>query len=100
MLLSTASGLMISMTSLINPEIFSRSNDQYALAASTLAKSKRSETRWMSLARFLSTMERYNDFMELSRELIKHNKKAYKATDYPNATGNTNKPPEVLPRTK
>ncbi|MBW2208731.1 MAG: hydroxylamine oxidoreductase, partial [Deltaproteobacteria bacterium] len=49
---------------------------------------------------FFECKERYNDFMELSRDLIKHNKKAYRATDYPNATGNTNKPPEVLPRTK
>ena len=36
---------------------------------------------------FYECKERYNDFMELSRELIKHNKKAYKAPDYPNATG-------------
>jgi hypothetical protein len=49
---------------------------------------------------FYDCKERYNDFMELSRELIKHNKKAYKAPDYPNATGNTKKPPEVLPRTQ
>ena len=49
---------------------------------------------------FYDCKERYNDFMELSRDLIKHNKKAYKAPDYPNATGNTNKPPEILPRTK
>lgn len=48
---------------------------------------------------FYECKERYNDFMELSRDLIKHNKKAYKASDYPNATGNKNKPPEVLPRT-
>jgi hypothetical protein len=49
---------------------------------------------------FYDCKERYNDFMEYARDLIKHNKKAYKATDYPNATGNTNKPPEVLPRSK
>ena len=49
---------------------------------------------------FYDCKERFNDFMELARDLIKHNRKAYKATDYPNATGNTNKPPEVLPRTK
>jgi len=49
---------------------------------------------------FYECKERYNDFMELARDLLKHNKKAYRATDYPNATGNTNKPPEVLPRTK
>ncbi|OEU77689.1 MAG: hydroxylamine oxidoreductase [Desulfobacterales bacterium C00003060] len=49
---------------------------------------------------FYDCKERYNDFMEHSRDLIKHNRKAYKATDYPNATGNTTKPPEVLPKTQ
>ncbi len=47
---------------------------------------------------FYECKERYNDFMEVSRDLIKHNKKAHKAPDYPNATGNTSKPPEVMPR--
>ncbi len=47
---------------------------------------------------FYECKERYNDFMELSRDLLKHNKKAYKAPDYPNATGDKNKPPQVLPR--
>jgi nitrate/TMAO reductase-like tetraheme cytochrome c subunit len=46
---------------------------------------------------FYDMKERYNDFMELSRDLLKHNKKAYKAPDYPNATGDTTKPPEVAP---
>jgi hypothetical protein len=35
--------------------------------------------------------------MEEARELIKHNKKAYKAEDWPNATGNTTKPKAVFP---
>ena len=48
---------------------------------------------------FYECKERYNEFMEISRDLIRHNKKAHKAPDYPNATGNTSKPPEVLPRT-
>ena len=49
---------------------------------------------------FYECKKRYNSFMEEARELISHNKKAYKATDFPNATGNTSKPPEVLPRTQ
>jgi len=36
--------------------------------------------------------------MELSRDLIKNNKKAFRAPDYPNATGDKNKPPQALPR--
>ena len=36
--------------------------------------------------------------MEEARGLIKHGKKAYKAEDFPNATGSTEKPPEVLPK--
>jgi len=47
---------------------------------------------------FYETKKRYNSFMKEARELIKHNKKAYKAADFPNATGNTEKPPEVLPK--
>ncbi len=47
---------------------------------------------------FYDCKERYNDFMELARDLLKHNKKAYKAPDYPNATGNTKRPPEAMPR--
>jgi len=49
---------------------------------------------------FYEVKKVYNKFMEESRDLIKHNKKAYRAVDFPNATGNTNKPPEVLPKTK
>ncbi len=47
---------------------------------------------------FYETKKRYNYFMKEARELIKHNKKAYRAIDFPNATGNTKKPPEVLPK--
>ncbi len=47
---------------------------------------------------FFECKGRYNQFMELSRDLIKNNKKAFKAPDYPNATGDKNKPPQVLPR--
>ncbi len=45
---------------------------------------------------FYECKKRYNNYMEEARELIQHNKKAYKATDYPNATGKTTKPPEVF----
>ena len=38
--------------------------------------------------------------MEEANELIKHNKKAYVAKDFPNATGNTTKPKEVFPEGK
>ena len=37
---------------------------------------------------------------KLSCDLIKQNKKAYKSPDYPDAAGNTKKPPEALPRTQ
>ena len=47
---------------------------------------------------FYECKKRYNSFMKEARELIKHNKKAYVATDFPNATGNTTKPEEVLPK--
>ena len=36
--------------------------------------------------------------MEEARDLIKHNKKAYKAMDFPNATGNTIPPEAVFPK--
>ena len=35
--------------------------------------------------------------MEESRDLIEHNKKAYIATDFPNATGDTTKPKQLFP---
>jgi hypothetical protein len=41
--------------------------------------------------------KRFANYMEEARELIKHNKKAYKAEDWPNATGNTIRPKEVFP---
>ena len=34
--------------------------------------------------------------MEEARDLIRHNRKAYIATDFPNATGSTTKPKEVF----
>nr|WP_232364310.1 multiheme c-type cytochrome [Desulforapulum autotrophicum] len=40
----------------------------------------------------------YNKFMENSNELIKHNKKAYKHTDYPNATGARKQGPVTQPK--
>jgi hypothetical protein len=45
---------------------------------------------------FYECKKRYNNFMEEARDLIQHNQKAYKATDYPGATGSTVKPPEVF----
>jgi hypothetical protein len=36
--------------------------------------------------------------VEEANDLIEHNIKAYKALDFPAATGNTNKPPEALPK--
>ncbi|MBW2174661.1 MAG: hydroxylamine oxidoreductase, partial [Deltaproteobacteria bacterium] len=45
---------------------------------------------------FYECKKRFNNYMEEARDAIKHNKKAYKATDFPNATGNTTKPVEVF----
>jgi len=36
--------------------------------------------------------------MEEARDLLEHNKKAYIAKDWPNATGNTTRPVEVFPK--
>ena len=47
---------------------------------------------------FYELKKRFSNYMEEARDLIKHNKKAYKALDFPNATGNTTKPPEVIPK--
>jgi hypothetical protein len=44
---------------------------------------------------FYECKKRLNNFMEDANDLIRDNKKAYKAVDYPNATGDTTKP-EVL----
>ena len=45
---------------------------------------------------FYELKKRYVNFMEEAQDLIEHNKKAYKAADFPNATGSTIKPPEVF----
>ena len=45
---------------------------------------------------FYECKKRYSNFMEEARELIKHNKKAYKAEDFPNATGDTTRPKEIF----
>jgi hypothetical protein len=44
---------------------------------------------------FYECKKRFNNFMEDANTLIRENKKAYKAVNYPNATGDTTKP-EVL----
>jgi hypothetical protein len=44
---------------------------------------------------FYECKKRFANFMEEANDLIKHNKKAYKAEDWPNATGGTTKP-EVI----
>ena len=49
---------------------------------------------------FYECKKRYNSFMEKARDLIQHNKKAYKAADFPNATGNTKPPEEVFGKRK
>ena len=45
---------------------------------------------------FYECKKRYNNYMEEAGELIKKNKKAYVAKDFPNATGSTTKPKEVF----
>jgi hydroxylamine dehydrogenase len=45
---------------------------------------------------FYECKKRFNNFMEEARELIQNNKKAYKAPDFPNATGNATPPAEIL----
>ena len=45
---------------------------------------------------FYECKKRYNNYMEDARDLIEHNEKAYKAEDFPNATGSTVKPVEVF----
>ena len=46
---------------------------------------------------FYECKKRFNNFMEKGRELIEKNEKAYVAKDFPNATGNTVRPPETFP---
>jgi len=45
---------------------------------------------------FYECKKRYNNYMEEARDMMEHKKTAYKAVDYPNATGNTTKPSEVF----
>ena len=45
---------------------------------------------------FYECKKRYNGFMEGAKDLIEHNKKAYKADPFPNATGNTERPKEIF----
>ncbi|SFM59008.1 Seven times multi-haem cytochrome CxxCH [Thermodesulforhabdus norvegica] len=45
---------------------------------------------------FYECKKRYNAFMEEARHLLETGKKAYRAPDYPNATGSTERPPEVF----
>ncbi len=47
---------------------------------------------------FYECKKRYNNFMEEARDMIQHNRKAYIATDFLNATGNTTPPKEVFPK--
>ena len=49
---------------------------------------------------FYECKKRYNGYMQEARELIEHNKKAYKATDFPNDTGNTTRPKEIFSKTQ
>ena len=41
---------------------------------------------------FYECKKRFNTYMHEARQLIHHNKKAYKVHDFPNATGRTVKP--------
>lgn len=45
---------------------------------------------------FYECKKRYNDFMKEARALLEHGEKAYKATDFPNATGDTQKPEAIF----
>jgi len=47
---------------------------------------------------FYECKKRFSNYMEEANELITHNKKAYKALDFPNATGNSTKPKEIPPK--
>ena len=47
---------------------------------------------------FYECKKRYNAFMEEAREFLRENRKAYRAEDFPNATGDTKPPPEAAPR--
>ncbi|UCE54703.1 MAG: cytochrome c3 family protein [Desulfobacterales bacterium] len=45
---------------------------------------------------FYECKKRYVSFMEKAQDLIKHNQKAYKAAEFPNATGDTTRPKEIF----
>jgi hypothetical protein len=45
---------------------------------------------------FYECKKRFVGFTEKANDLIKHNKKAYIATDFPNATGNTTRPKQIF----
>lgn len=45
---------------------------------------------------FYECKKRYNVFMEEAHHLLEAGEKAYRASDYPNATGSTEKPPEIF----
>ncbi|MFO7883319.1 MAG: multiheme c-type cytochrome [Desulfobacteraceae bacterium] len=45
---------------------------------------------------FYECKHRFNHFMEEADHLLKTGEKAYKAVDFPNATGNTTRPPELF----
>jgi len=46
---------------------------------------------------FYECKKRYNNFMEEANDMILHNRKAYKAVDFPNATGSTENPEKPMP---
>ena len=46
---------------------------------------------------FYECKKRFNNFIEEADDLIKSGKKAYKAKNFPNATGSTLKPKEIFP---
>lgn len=45
---------------------------------------------------FYECKKRSNNFMEEAGKLLEANEKAYRTKDFPNATGNTTKPPEIF----
>lgn len=49
---------------------------------------------------FYELKKRYNNFMEEANDMISHNRKAYKAVDYPGATGSTQNPEKPAPVAK
>jgi len=49
---------------------------------------------------FYECKKRYNNYMQEARHLIREKQKAYKADDFPNATGNTTKPDIIFGKEK